>query len=185
MSGAATVTATRRRAWSAWLGLVFRLVVGGVMLVAGGLKVGDPEQAGAAVQAYRLLPPDLARVVGYALPTLEVVLGLLLVVGLFTRVAAAVSGALLVAFVVGIVSVWVRGYSIDCGCFGGGGDVSPEGLDRRYATEIVRDVALIGMSAFLVLVRRTALSVDGWLSPHLHHRHDAVVADAEDEKEVV
>ena len=36
----------------------------------------------------------------------------------------------MLAFMAGVVSVWVRGYSIECGCFGSGGD-SPDGRRRR------------------------------------------------------
>jgi uncharacterized membrane protein YphA (DoxX/SURF4 family) len=180
----ATLAPTRRAVVLDWFGVLARLIVGGVMLVAGGLKVGDPELAGAAVQAYRLMPPELARTIGYALPAFEVALGLLLIVGLFTRVVAAICALLLVAFVVGIVSVWVRGYSIDCGCFGGGGDVSDEGLTRRYTTEIVRDLGLIGLSAFLVWLPHTALSLDRWMHPsHSRNHADPVLDEHIDEED--
>ena len=46
----------KRRPWFAWVSLVARLVLGGVMLVAGALKVTDPETAAQAVRAYELLP---------------------------------------------------------------------------------------------------------------------------------
>lgn len=184
MSAATSVEVTRRRPLLAWAGLFARLIVGGVMFVAGALKVGDPQAAGAAVQAYRLMPPDLARTIGYALPALEILLGLLLIVGLFTRIAAIVSGLLLIAFMVGIVSVWVRGYSIDCGCFGGGGDVSAEGRAGRYTTELIRDAALVAMSALLVLHPRTVLSADAWLSSAPLPYDDVHDDDVHDDSEV-
>ena len=159
------------RLWVPWLGLVLRIVLGGVFVYAGSLKVTHPKEAGLAVQAYRLFPPEFARVVGYALPTIEICLGILLILGLFTRVAAALTGVLLVAFIIGVASVWARGYNIDCGCFGGGGDVTGAGRNARYAKEVVRDGVLALVAAWLVYRPRTALSTDGWLSPHLHHRH--------------
>ena len=70
------------------------------------------------------------------------------------------SALLMVAFIVGIASVWIRGYSIDCGCFGGGGDTSPEGRDLRYATEILRDLLFAGMAVWLVAWPVTKLSLD-------------------------
>ena len=47
--------------------------------------------------------------------------GLCLLCGLVTRVAAVVSAVLQLAFIIGISSAWARGLQIDCGCFGGGG----------------------------------------------------------------
>ena len=180
-------TGGRRRAVLGWIGVVARLVVGGVMLVAGALKVTDPDAAAAAVQAYRLLPSDLARIVGYALPPLEIALGVLLILGLFTRIAAIVSSLLLVAFMVGVASVWARGYSIDCGCFGGGGDVGPEGRARRYTGELLGDGGLLIASGLLVLAPRTPFSVDSWLSHHpIHHEHElAHESDHHDDEEQV
>lgn len=162
-----------------WAGLVARLVLGGLFVYAGALKVTVPKEAGLAVQAYRLFPPDIARTIGYALPTIEIILGLLLIVGLFTRLAAAAVGLLLVAFVIGIVSVWVRGYNIDCGCFGGGGDVTASGRNLRYATEIVRDGLMIALAAFLVWRPRTPLSLDRFLYPDPVASGDAAGTDTD------
>lgn len=140
------------------VGLVVRLLLGGVMLVAGLLKVAKPEVSARAVQAYQLLPFDLATYVGYGLPVLEVVLGALLVLGLFTRTSAAISGVLLVAFIIGITSAWARGLSIDCGCFGEGGTIDPS--QTRYIEEILRDVGLVLCAAWLVIRPRTAYSLE-------------------------
>jgi uncharacterized membrane protein YphA (DoxX/SURF4 family) len=140
------------------IGLVARLVLGGVLLVAGLLKVTKPEVSARAVQAYQLLPFDLATYVGYGLPILEVVLGALLVLGLFTRTAAAVSGVLLVVFIIGIASAWARGLNIDCGCFGEGGTIDPS--QTRYLEEILRDVGLVLCAAWLVIRPRTAYSLE-------------------------
>ena len=140
------------------IGLLARLILGGVVLVAGLLKVARPEVSARAVQAYQLLPFDLATYVGYGLPVLEVVLGALLVLGLFTRTSAAVSGVLLVAFIIGIASAWARGLSIDCGCFGEGGTIDPS--RTRYLEEILRDVGLVLCAAWLVIRPRTAYSLE-------------------------
>ena len=123
-----------------WIGTLARLVLGGVFVVAGALKVDDPDASVRAVQAYRLLPTGVAEVVGYTLPAVEIGIGLLLLAGLMTRIAAAAALVLLVAFVIGVSSAWARGLSIDCGCFGGGGEVAPGAT--RYVEELVRDARL-------------------------------------------
>jgi len=140
------------------VGLLARLALGGVMLAAGLLKVAKPDVSARAVQAYQLLPFDLATYVGYGLPILEILLGALLVLGLFTRTAAAVAGVLLVAFIIGIASAWARGISIDCGCFGQGGTIDPS--QTRYLEEILRDVGLVLCAAWLVTRPRTAYSLE-------------------------
>jgi uncharacterized membrane protein YphA (DoxX/SURF4 family) len=141
-----------------WIGTLARLIVGGVFLAAGALKVGDPEASVRAVHAYRLLPTTVGEVVGYTLPAIEIGIGLLLLVGLMTRAAAIAAVALLVAFVIGVSSAWARGLSIDCGCFGGGGEVAPGAT--RYVEELVRDAGLILAAGFLVLRPQSRLALD-------------------------
>ncbi len=146
------------RGWWAWAGLVSRLVVGAVWVVAGALKLPDPALSVRAVRAYRLLPEAVVPVVGYGLPVLEVAIGLLLIIGLGIRVVASVSAVLFLVFIVGIASAWARGLQIDCGCFGGGGFRAD--ATAQYPWEIARDVALLALSVALVVRPRTALSLD-------------------------
>lgn len=147
----------------AWLGLLARLVTGGVWIVAGGLKVTEPAASIDAIRAYELLPWSIVEPLGYALPAIEIVVGLALVLGAFTRGAAVVSALLFVAFIIGIASVWARGIEIDCGCFGGGGP--KEDAASSYPWEIARDAGLLAASCYLVVVRRTRLAFDNLLFP--------------------
>lgn len=144
-----------------WLGLVARLVVGGVWVAAGVVKLPDPAASVQAVRAYQLLPPSIVPTVGQLLPMVEIVVGLSLVVGILTRAAAVVSALLFVAFLVGIVSVWARGITIDCGCFGGGG-FDPDAASQ-YPWEVARDAGLLLLSGYLVWVGRTRIALDNLL----------------------
>lgn len=144
-----------------WAGLVARLVLGGVWLYAGAAKLFDPAQSVAAVRAYELLPGSLVQPVGQLLPVVEVVVGAMLVLGLLTRGAAVVSAVLFALFIIGIASVWARGMTIDCGCFGGGG-YDPDAADK-YPWEIARDAVLLLASLFLAWLPTTRLSLDARL----------------------
>ena len=145
------------------IGLLARLVLGAVVLVAGALKVGHPETSARSVRAYQLLPFDAAGYVGYALPVLEIAVGVLLVLGLFTRVNAVIAGLLMAAFVVGIASAWARGLSIDCGCFGHGGTIAAS--QTQYPQEIARDLGLLACAAWLAVRPHTAYGLDRVLFP--------------------
>lgn len=147
---------------SPWAATVLRLVLAGVLGVAGALKLPDPDAAVRAVRAYRLLPEPVAQVVGLGLPVLEVAVAVLLLVGLVTRVAAVLTVVLMVVFVAGVASAWARGLSIDCGCFGGGGEVAAS--QTRYPQEIARDLALLAAAALLAWRPTSRLSLDAALS---------------------
>jgi uncharacterized membrane protein YphA (DoxX/SURF4 family) len=146
-----------------WIGLLARLITGGVWIVAGALKLPDPASSIRAVRAYELLPESIVPTVGHALPVVEVVIGVCLVLGLLTRAMGVLSSLLFVAFIVGISAAWTRGLSIDCGCFGGGGEIAD--ATSEYPWEIARDVGLLLLSAWLVTWPRTRWSLDAVVFP--------------------
>ena len=149
--------------WPVWhlVATALRVGLGAVALVAGLAKLSDLPASVRAVRAYQLLPEGLAVLIGNALPLVEVILGVLLVLGLFTRVSAAVFGLMLVAFSIGIGSAWARGFAIDCGCFGGVGAIDPG--DTSYLLDLLRDAALITVAAVLVRRPHSRLSLDSAL----------------------
>jgi uncharacterized membrane protein YphA (DoxX/SURF4 family) len=124
-----------------WLRTGARILLGGVFVVAGVLKVPDPAAAMRAVRAYRLLAEPLVAPVAFGLPVLEIAVGLALLAGVFVRTAAVASAVLLVVFVAAVGSAWARGLQIDCGCFGNGGQVAAG--ETSYPLEILRDVGLL------------------------------------------
>ncbi|MGH3913202.1 MAG: MauE/DoxX family redox-associated membrane protein [Pseudonocardiaceae bacterium] len=142
------------------VGILARLGLAAVWLGSGALKIVDPAHTRIAVRAYEVLPPDLVGPVAAALPLVELVLGTLLLIGAFTRWAALLSAALLVVFMLGVGQAWVRGLSIDCGCFGGGGAVA-EG-SAGYLLDLARNAGLLVVALWLLVRPRTAWSVDGW-----------------------
>ncbi|MFR9805470.1 MauE/DoxX family redox-associated membrane protein [Pseudonocardia sp. RS010] len=146
-----------------WVALLARLVLGGVWIAAGAAKVTALDESVRAVRAYRLLPDLAAQIVGAGLPLVEIVLGLLLVVGLGVRASAVVSALLMAAFVVGIASAWARGLRIDCGCFGSGGELAA-GEDPAYGWELARDGALLLLALFLAARPPGRLALDGFLA---------------------
>jgi uncharacterized membrane protein YphA (DoxX/SURF4 family) len=143
--------------------LLARLILGGVLLAAGGLKVFKPTDSANAVAAYKLMPTELAHLIGYALPWLEVAIGLLLIVGFMVRPAAVLSGLIMIVFIGAIASVWARGMLIDCGCFGGGGEIDPSlasEVRMNYFIEIMRDLGLALAALYLYFFPYGKLSIE-------------------------
>jgi uncharacterized membrane protein YphA (DoxX/SURF4 family) len=144
-----------------WLTFVFRLILGGVLLVAGGLKVTDPYASATSVRAYQILPIDLANFLGFVLPFAEVAIGLFLIVGIWVRLAAIAGGALMIMFIIAIGQAWIRGISLDCGCFGKGGLLETNELPVwTYTVEIARDIALALLAGYIFRFPRGKLGFD-------------------------
>lgn len=99
--------------------LLVRLIAGGLLLVAGGMKLMSPWAFALSIDSFKLVPQVLHLPLAYFIPWLEVVAGAALVLGWWSRESAATLFGLLAAFTVGLISVLVRGLKIDCGCFSG------------------------------------------------------------------
>lgn len=144
-----------------WVGLAGRLYLGYTFVHAGWAKLGHHDQTLASVRQYELLPWQVAPAYATVLPAVEIVLGLALILGLFTRSVAVLLALGLCTFIVAITSAWVRGIDIaNCGCFGGSTSAA---TGSPYLADTLRDVGYLAIAVYLIVLRRTALSVDGWL----------------------
>ncbi|HVN69595.1 MAG TPA: MauE/DoxX family redox-associated membrane protein [Candidatus Binatia bacterium] len=133
---------------------VVRVLLGGLLLVAGILKVGHPAELAASIAAFRLVPAAVAGPLALGLPYVEILLGAYLLVGLFTRAAAIVSTLQFVAYAAAIASAVLRHIPANCGCFGPG--------DSAVADwpHVAFDLALAGASAFVAAGAPGAFAVD-------------------------
>lgn len=150
---------TRRPAWVGWVSLVARLGLAVVWLAAAWPKLTNLALNAEAVRAYEIFPWDVAGAIGRAQPIVELALGILLLIGLFTRASAIASAVLFAVFIAGIASAWSRGLRIDCGCFAQGGSLAA-GEDPAYLQDILRDVGFLVLAAWLAWRPRTPFSVD-------------------------
>jgi len=123
-----------------------RILVAGLFLYAGATKLRDPALFAQEIDNYELLP-WLAPYLAVSLPAVELVLGLVLLIGPhpWYRAAGLACGGLMIAFTFAAGFAVFRGLNIDCGCFGGGsGSIT-------WLT-LVRDVALVAACALVAFV---------------------------------
>ncbi len=108
----------RRLLAAPWVTTVFRIIVGGLFIYAGVVKILDPLSFAENVHNYRLVGRTLSFFTALYLPWLEAVAGSFLVVGLLRRASSGIISALLAFFIVLTVITMIRGINVDCGCFG-------------------------------------------------------------------
>lgn len=123
-----------------------------IFLYAGYTKVRNPLAFAIAVDTYQLLPAWAVLVVAYALPWLELMLGVWLLAGIALRYGATVTTALLTAFFTTMVITRLRGIESDCGCFGFGEPISP--------LTLARDAVFLGLAFYL--------AISAWRAPRPH-----------------
>jgi hypothetical protein len=117
------------------IGMVIRIVVGGIFVYAGAMKAINPAAFADEISRYHPTGPALTAGVALYLPWLELIAGTCYAGGRLIAGARAVLWALLLMFLAVLAAGWWRGVDPTCGCFGGAHPLS-------YAWMISRDVLL-------------------------------------------
>ena len=126
--------------------LAFRLVLGGLFVYAGAVKVLDPLDFAQNIRNYQLVGQSLSFVAAIVLPWLEILAGLALILGVWTRGAALVVTGLLVFFIVLTAVTMIRGLDVDCGCFGS--------LSRKSGWGVIlEDLGMLALGLSILLDR--------------------------------
>lgn len=121
---------------------VLSLVFGALFIWTGIGKVKDPVSFAEAIRNYRIVGDPIAPALAHFLPWLEIFAGLGILWERTRQGAAALLTLLLVGFTLGIVSAWIRGLDITCGCFG-----SEEPMN--YPVKVAQNVALAAIGGWV------------------------------------
>jgi len=93
------------------------------------------------VQAHRCVRDDR-----FPVPWLEIILGLLLIAGVWLPGTAALTNVLLLSFFTAFLINMLRGMDVDCGCF----STENRGQSSMW-TYLARDLFFLVLSLFLLL----------------------------------
>ena len=146
--------------WKRWLFdtrvlLACRIVYGGVFVVAATGKIallgGDSIKFLGSVYEYHLVPDLLLPFFAAGLPGLELLSGVMLIVGYKVRANAILLCGLMLVFIAALMSAIFRGMELDCSCFdmlnnisklwGGGND--PNVVTLVGWNTVFRDLVLL------------------------------------------
>jgi uncharacterized membrane protein YphA (DoxX/SURF4 family) len=141
-----------------WIG---RLVLGGIFVYAGFSKLLLPNthlwpmfvlkfslsmnisSFAQQVESYKLISPETSQLVAHVLPFVEIVLGLLLLIGWRLRIWATAITVIMVGFLTVVSRAYLLHMDINCGCFG-----TPEKLT---GWTVVRDSAFAALALLMTI----------------------------------
>ncbi len=138
-----------------WFIRCLSVLLGVIFLYAGLSKVFTPAILTETVANYKIPPFDQAPFdmwLGYFLPMIEVLVGLGLLLFIWHRGAVLLSGMMSFVFLIGIISVWIRGLDIHCGCFG------DEEVFDGYLIHVIFLLGMILASSYLWVKRGVGAS---------------------------
>ena len=130
------------------ISFIARFGMAWVWIEAGVHKLGKTLDMTQAIKGYGIFTPEWAGYLATVIGPLEVIGGVLLLLGLFLRRSSIVATIVLLLFMVGIAQAWARGLDIDCGCFGYDAQNPDRGMD--YAKTLLRDAAYLFLTVWTI-----------------------------------
>jgi len=97
---------------------ILDLIVGGIFIYAGVLKILDPVQFANDIDNYKTLPWFVSVRLALYLPWVEIFCGLAVLFRFLYRGGLSILTALIAVFIAATFAAKMRGLDITCGCFG-------------------------------------------------------------------
>lgn len=141
------------------LSVPLRVYLGGVFLAACWYKIQEPAVFALSVATYQILPLSLINLMAIALPWIELVVGLSLVIGFKSRACALCCAGMLCTFIIAISSALYFDLRLSCGCF-----ASADAAEEMSVMTIWRDVIWLLISVYLLLTDSGHFGIDGLLA---------------------
>lgn len=142
-----------------WAVLICRVVLGALFITAGVLKLRDHTRFAESIMAFKIpfMTDPLVQLATFVMPWTEALAGALLLIGRWTRGAALLVGALLVAFVAMIASAIARELSLSCSCFGELEYPCPSEVGPCH---LVRNGVMLAMALAILILGPDRLTLD-------------------------
>jgi uncharacterized membrane protein YphA (DoxX/SURF4 family) len=118
-----------------------------LFIVSGLDKIADTQAFTTSILNYKIVDPSLATLTATILPSLELLCGLSLILGIYPRASTILIIFMLVGFTVLVASAIFRGLDISCGCFTQDINASKIGYKK-----ILENCGMIILGLWLVLV---------------------------------
>ena len=98
--------------------LISQILLGSLFVYASVGKILNPSDFASVISNYKLLPSILIKPTSFALPIIELLLGIFLILNFYPKISAIILCIFLIIFMIAIFSTILRGININCGCFG-------------------------------------------------------------------
>ena len=121
--------------------LLFRIIVGGIFIYAGILKINDLQSFELSIRNYQILNDPWVALIAITLPPLEIIIGTAILIRFLYHGALFIASLTLIIFIASLVSLLARNIDINCGCLG---------LNTSVQIQILIDISIVLICIFLI-----------------------------------
>lgn len=148
----------------ALLTLIARLYIGSVFIMASLFKIWEPYDFALSVATYQMAPLWSINIFSIILPWVELITGVFLVIGLWTKESAFLICCMMIMFLVALFSALSRDLQMSCGCF-----ASQETFDEIGIHTVFRDLGWLLIAAFVLFFDNGRLGLDRFINVKGNH----------------
>ena len=144
-----------------------RVALGGVFAFAAFNKINNVQAFAFAIKGFKILDPakheQLIISAAYTIPWIEMIAGVMLILGLRTRAATAALGLMLLVFIAGLLHVILsKEIDADCSCFG---DMNIVCSSKVGWCQVIRDLVMLLPVGYLLWRGGGILAIDTLIEP--------------------
>ena len=141
------------------LSIPLRIYLGLVFILAAVYKIADPYSFGLSIATYDILPLSLINLMAVMLPWVEVLVGVTLIIGLWTRASALAIAGMMIMFIIAVLIALSKDLHMSCGCF-----ASAEAGEEISSGTVVRDLLWLAGAAYVLVVDDGRFGLDRFFS---------------------
>jgi uncharacterized membrane protein YphA (DoxX/SURF4 family) len=148
------VVIIKKIAFSGIFQLLLRILLGGMFITASLDKIAHPRLFAEVIFNYQILPLSLVNLASAVMPLLELIAGVTIIIGFWTRSSSFILSGLTLIFIGAISFNMIRGLEVNCGCF----DVIS---GSKIGVELlVRDILLFIAGILIILEKKPKFGLD-------------------------
>jgi uncharacterized membrane protein YphA (DoxX/SURF4 family) len=140
-----------------WLAVPVRWYLGVLFVGACVHKIAEPASFALDIATYDILPLAAINLMAIGLPWIELIAGVMLIVGWRVRGSSLVITGMMLVFLVALCIALARGLDMSCGCFASQG-AEDDPISRMT---VLRDLVWMGLCIFVLAFDRGLVGLDG------------------------
>ena len=136
--------------------LIARVILGFIFISYGAGKIGTPDKFAGEIANYALIPEFSLNLIAMTLPWIELIVGILLLLGIRIRSGAIITAGMMLFFIFAVTWAMAMGLDINCGC-------SSTNPQKIGLPKLMENIGLLILSALVFIFPERKFSLESFI----------------------